>query len=142
MRAEALLAANSAVTVGNPLLSSNDFTNEFTTKSPDESVERNDDESLAAEKNTINEELGFSIVIVLLFFVGVIVNVACLVSLRRHRSTFHRFLKMLATFDVLVVSCIFLMYALPVMSPEYKKVIYISSMVHLLLKVQRPIDFL
>ena len=43
-------------------------------------------------------------------------------SLRRHRSTFHRFLKMLACFDGLVVTCIFLMYALPVMCTTYKKV--------------------
>ena len=43
-------------------------------------------------------------------------------SLRRHRSTFHRFLKMLACFDGLVVTCIFLMYALPVMCSTYKKV--------------------
>ena len=43
-------------------------------------------------------------------------------SLRRHRSTFHRFLKMLACFDGLVVTCIFLMYALPVMCATYKKV--------------------
>ena len=43
-------------------------------------------------------------------------------SLRRHRSTFHRFLKMLACFDGLVVTCIFFMYALPVMCSTYKKV--------------------
>ena len=48
-------------------------------------------------------------------------------SLRRHRSTFHRFLKMLACFDGLVVTCIFLMYALPVMCTTYKKVKHFSS---------------
>ena len=81
-----------------------------------------DDASLAAEKNEINEEMGFSIVIVFLFCIGVLINIGCLISLRRHRSTFHRFLKMLACFDALVVSCIFLMYALPVLAPWYKKV--------------------
>ena len=94
---------------------------EFTTEAP--TTPRSfDDESLAAEKNQIDEEMGFSIIIVFLFCIGLLINIGCLVSLRRHRSTFHRFLKMLACFDVLVVNCIFLMYALPVLAPWYKKV--------------------
>ena len=80
------------------------------------------DESLLAEKNQIDEELCFSVIISLLFCIGIAINIACLFSLRRHRSTFHRFLKMLACFDGLVVTWIFLMYALPVMCSTYKKV--------------------
>eukprot|EP00093_Oithona_nana_P006535 06535.XXX_29408_28467_1 [CDS] Oithona nana genome sequencing. len=67
----------------------------------------------------------FAILIVFLFGIGVFINIGCLVSLRRHRSTFHRFLKMLACFDALVVTCIFLMYALPVLAPWYKKTIFL-----------------
>ena len=57
------IAANSAVTVSN-IHGKNDpfhtnFHLEFTTEAP--IPKRNDDESLAAEKNSINQELGFSI---------------------------------------------------------------------------------
>ncbi len=129
--AKNLLAASSAVTVSSlqkvdsglknndPILSQ--FHLEFTTTAPP-TAKSYDDKSLAAEKNQIDEELGFSVIITLLFCIGLIVNSVCLVSLFRHRSSFHRFLKMLACFDASVVTCIFLMYALPVMSKEYKQV--------------------
>ena len=103
-QAQNLLAASSAITVSSSM--SNDDSNsinnnepfldnvyvEYTTAKPT-TPRPNDDESLAAEKNQIDEEMGFSVVIVLLFGLGLIVNTACLVSLRRHRSTFHQFLK-------------------------------------------------
>ena len=125
-----LLAANTDLTVSpktNP--NNNDvflenFHLEFTTAAS--TTPRSfDDESLAAEKNQIDEEMCFAIMIVFLFCIGVFINIGCLVSLRRHRSTFHRFLKMLACFDALVVTCIFLMYALPVLAPWYKKTIFL-----------------
>lgn len=136
--AKNLLAASSAVTVSAPVPDDDanagnelflDHVFQFTTAVPSRytTPKSNDDKSLAAEKNEINEELGFSVIITLLFCVGIVVNSACLISLRRHRSTFHRFLKMLACFDVLVVTCIFLMYALPVMSSGYKKVSSLKS---------------
>ena len=74
------------------------------------------------EKNQAKEEFGFSLVILFLFFVGIVVNVGCLITLKRHRSMFHKFLKMMATFDLMVVSCILLMYSLPVISSDYNTV--------------------
>ena len=74
------------------------------------------------EKNQVNEEFGFSLVILFLFFVGIVVNVGCLITLKRHRSMFHKFLKMMATFDLMVVTCILLMYSLPVMSSDFNMV--------------------
>ena len=74
------------------------------------------------EKNQVNEEFGFSLVILFLFFVGIVVNVGCLITLKRHRSMFHKFLKMMATCDLMVVSCILLMYSLPVMSSDFNTV--------------------
>ena len=80
------------------------------------------------EKNQAKEEFGFSLVILFLFFVGIVVNVGCLITLKRHRSMFHKFLKMMATFDLMVVSCILLMYSLPVISSDYNTVsTYTSS---------------
>ncbi len=83
-----------------------------------------DDASLAAEKNKVSEELVFSVVILVLFLAGVVINIACLINLRRHRSTFHRFLKMLASFDLLVVACCVFMYSLPALSRQFHKVSY------------------
>ena len=124
-----LLAANTDLAVAPKLNINNDvflenFHLEFTTAAS--TTPRSfDDESLAAEKNQIDEEMCFAILIVFLFGIGVFINIGCLASLRRHRSTFHRFLKMLACFDALVVTCIFLMYALPVLAPWYKKTIFL-----------------
>ena len=122
-------AANSAAVTISP---SNRFSNdvflanfhlEFTSEPP-ATARPNDDKSLAAQKNEISEEMGFSVIIVALFIIGLLVNFGCLLSLRSQssQSIFHKFLKMLACFDALVVSCIFLMYALPVLAPWYKKV--------------------
>ena len=122
-------AANSAAVTISP---SNRFSNdvflanfhlEFTSEPP-ATARPNDDKSLAAQKNEISEEMGFSVIIVALFIIGLLVNFGCLLSLRSRssQSIFHKFLKMLACFDALVVSCIFLMYALPVLAPWYKKV--------------------
>ena len=123
-----LVAANSAAVTKSPNRQSfnNDvflanFHLEFTTEVP-ATPRPNDDKSLAAEKNEISEEMGFSIIIVALFIIGLLVNFGCLISLRTRQSIFHKFLKMLACFDALVVTCIFLMYALPVLAPWYKKV--------------------
>ena len=124
-----LLAANSGLTAVPPKNKNSDvflenFHLKFTTEAS--TTPRSfDDESLAAEKNHIDEEMGFGILIVFLFCIGVLINIGCLFSLRRHRSTFHRFLKMLACFDALVVTGIFLMYALPVLVPWYKKNIFL-----------------
>ena len=120
--------ANSAVVTKSPNRFSNDvflanFHLEFTSEPP-ATPRPNDDKSLAAQKNEISEEMGFSMIIVALFIIGLLVNIGCLLSLRGQstQSIFHKFLKMLACFDALVVSCIFLMYALPVLAPWYKKV--------------------
>ena len=74
------------------------------------------------ENNQDKEEFGFGLVILFLFFVGIVVNVGCLITLKRRRSMFHKFLKMMATFDLMVVSCILLMYSLPVMSSDFNTV--------------------
>ena len=121
-----LVAANSVTKSPNRQSFNNDvflanFHLEFTTEVP-ATPRPNDDKSLAAEKNEISEEMGFSIIIVALFIIGLLVNLGCLISLRTRQSIFHKFLKMLACFDALVVTCIFLMYALPVLAPWYKKV--------------------
>jgi hypothetical protein len=67
-------------------------------------------------------ELAFGILVLICFVVGVFVNAGCLYSLRRRASTFHKFLKALAVFDLLVVVCCFWMYALPVLSKDFHKV--------------------
>ena len=99
--AKNLSAAGSTVTVSSlndnsdgPNLSNHDlfldnFHLEFSTQSPT-TAKSQDDKSLAAEKNQIDEELGFSVIITLLFCIGIIVNIACLISLRRHRSVRNR----------------------------------------------------
>ena len=44
------------------------------------------------------------------------------VSLRSHRSTFHKFMKMLAVFDIFVVLFCTWLYSLPVISEHFKSV--------------------
>ena len=47
---------------------------------------------------------------------------ASLCSLHKYKSPFHRFLKMLAVFDILVVCCCLWMYSLPALSSTFKQV--------------------
>ena len=69
-----------------------------------------------------DEESFFAILVMVCVGGGVVINGACLVSLRRHQSVFHKFMKMLAVFDIFVVLFCVWLYSLPVVSNYFKSV--------------------
>ena len=73
-------------------------------------------------KMSFDEESFFAVLVLICVVVGVAINGACLVSLRHHRSVFHKFMKMLAVFDIFVVAFCVWLYSLPVMSDYFKSV--------------------
>ena len=72
--------------------------------------------------HSFDEELLFAILVMLCVVAGMVINTASLYSLHKYNSSFHRFLKMLAVFDVLVVGCCLWMYSLPTLSSTFKQV--------------------
>ncbi len=72
--------------------------------------------------------LEFGVAICALSVVGVATNLTALVLLsrpRRHRSTFHRLLRLLSCLDLVVVVVCCLTYGLPNVSTEYEKRVFV-----------------
>ncbi|XP_059095876.1 uncharacterized protein LOC131890532 [Tigriopus californicus] len=77
-----------------------------------------------------------SVLVMACFLTGVIVNTFCLIKLRRRRSVFHRFLKILAAFDLMVVFCCLWMYSLPVVWHQFAHLVFLPSVSFVLPLVQ------
>ena len=73
-------------------------------------------------KLSFDEESFFAFLVLICVLAGVVINVVCLVTLRRHRSVFHKFMKMLAVFDIFVVFFCAWLYSMPVISEYFKSV--------------------
>ena len=83
-------------------------------------------------KLSFDEESFFAFLVLICVLAGVVINVVCLVTLRRHRSVFHKFMKMLAVFDIFVVFFCAWLYSMPVIS-EYFKSVWFLPIYNLLL---------
>ena len=86
------------------------------------SAEQSDDD----RHNKVDQKMLFGIIILVIVIIGILINLIGLHNLLRQKSVFHKFLRMLAIFDIAVVSCCLWMYSLADLSPYFKKVSNVS----------------
>ena len=100
-----------------------DLQPEMTSSKPPETADK-------PSKTNFDEESFFAVLVLICVVGGVVINGACLVSLHRHRSVFHKFMKMLAVFDIFVACFCVWLYSLPVISEYFKSVRSSSNCQH------------